>query len=95
MVGTPVYNTSSCEIEPQQCSCFFPSHHPAAHPAVQWVPSLYKARVDKTTGCGNHNILTSVGPGGTSGAHTTYTGTTVSAPASTWPDFRSSFCAGP
>ena len=41
VVGTPVYNTSDCEIDrdPQQCS-FFLHHHPA-------VPSLYKARVDK------------------------------------------------
>ena len=41
------------------------------------------------------NILTSGGPGGTLGAHTTNTGATVSAPASTWPDFRYLFCAGP
>ena len=25
VVGTPVYNTSGCEIDPQQCRCFF--HH--------------------------------------------------------------------
>ena len=29
------------------------------------------ARVDKTTDCGNDNILTSGGPGGTFGTHTT------------------------
>ena len=56
VVGTPVYNTSDCEIDPQQCRCFlspfFPSHHPPVHPAVKWVPSLYKARVDKNTDCG-------------------------------------------
>ena len=45
--------------------------------------------MDKANDCGNHN---SGGPGGTSGAHTTNTGATVSAPASTWPGFR---CAGP
>ena len=44
---------------------------------------------------GIHIILTSGGPGRTSGAHTTNTGTTVSTPASTWPGFRSLFCAGP
>ena len=38
---------------------------------VRWVPSLFKARVDKTTDCGDHNILTSGGPGGTSGVYTT------------------------
>ena len=88
VVGTPVYNTTGCEIEPQQCRCFFPSP-PPAHPTVKWVPSLYKARVDKTTDCGNYNILTSGGPGGTLCAHTTNTGATVSAPANTWPGFRS------
>ena len=74
---------------------FLPSHHPPACSAVKWVPSHYKTRVDKTTDCGNHNILTSGGPGETAGAHTMNTGATVSAPASTWPGFRSLFCTGP
>ena len=51
-----------------------------------------KARVDKTTDCGNQ---TSGGPGGTSSVHTTSTDATVSAPTSTWPGFRSLFCADP
>ena len=47
VVVTPVYNTSVCEIDPQQCRCFFsPSHHPPS------APNLFKARVDKTTDCG-------------------------------------------
>ena len=50
-IGTPVYNTNGCEIDPQHCRCFFTSHHPPVHPAVKWVPSLYKARVDKNTDC--------------------------------------------
>ena len=80
VVEIPVYNTSGSEIDPQQCRCFFSiTPPPPVHPAVKWVPSLYKARVDKTTDC---DILTSGGPGGTLGAHTTNTGATVSAPAS-------------
>ena len=47
VVGTPVYNTSGCEIDPQQCRCSPPSC---------WC----KARVDKTTDCGIYN---SGGPG--------------------------------
>ena len=55
VVGTPVYNTSGCEIEPHQCRCFFPSPHPPAHPAVKWESGLYRLGVDKTTDCVNHN----------------------------------------
>ena len=63
VVGTPVYNTSGCEIDLSPTTAR-PSHHPPVHPAVKWVPSLYKTRVDKTTTCGGHNILTSGGLGG-------------------------------
>ena len=87
VVETPVYNTSAIPA----VQVFF--HHTTPHPAAKWVPSM--ARVDKTTDCGTHNILTSDGPGGTLGAHTTNTDATVSAPASTWPGFRSLFCTGP
>ena len=62
VVWTPIYNTSGCEIDLQQCRCFFPSHHPPAHPAIKWA-SLHKTKVDKPTDCGNHN---SGGPGGNS-----------------------------
>ena len=31
----PVYNTGSCDIEPHTSVGVFPSHHPAAHPAVK------------------------------------------------------------
>ena len=87
MVGTPVYNTKLMVVRSIPSSAgVLPSHTPPAHPAVKWVPSLYKARVDKATDCGNQ---TSGGPDGTSSAHTTITGATVSAPASTWPGFRS------
>ena len=55
--------------EPLQCRYFSITPLPPAHPAVKWVPSLFKARVDKTTDCGDPP--TSGGLGGTSGAHTT------------------------
>ena len=74
---------------------FFSITPPPSAPAVKWVPSLYKVWVDKTSDCGNHNILTSGGPGGTLGALTTNTGATVSVPVSIWPGSRSLFCAGP
>ena len=69
VVGTPVYNT--IVVEPHQCRCFFPSHHPPAHPAVKWVPGLYELGWTRPLIV---VILTSGGPGGTSGAHTTNTG---------------------
>ena len=70
--------------EPHQCRYLF--HH-TTHPAVKWVPSLFKARVDKTTDCGDHNILYSSGAGGTLGAHTPLLTGVVSAPMSTLPAF--------
>ena len=91
VVGTAVYNTSGSEICAPAVQVFFFITPPPSAPSCIMVPSLYKARMDKTSDCGNHNLFS----GGTSGAHTTNTGDTVSAPASTWPGFRSLFCTGP
>ena len=46
VVGTPVYNTLVVvrSISPA-VQVFFPSHHSPAYPA-EYIPSLYKARVD-------------------------------------------------
>ena len=48
---------------------FFPS--PPPPPNCKMAYSLYKVRVDKTTDCGNYNILASGGPGEISDAHIT------------------------
>ena len=90
MVGTPVYNISGCNPAVQG---YIPSHHPPAHPAVKWVPSLYKARVDKPLIVIFKPVVDQVGlrvP-----TPLILHGATVSAPANTRPGFRSLFCAGP
>ena len=58
VVGTPVYNISVCEIDPNSAGVLLHSTTPPAHPAAKWV--VPKARVDKPTDCG----ITSGGPGG-------------------------------
>ena len=78
--------------EPHQCKCYIPPS--LVHPAVKWVHSVFKARVDKTTDCGDYNKLPVVAQVGLR-VPTPLKSGAVSSPASTRPGYSSLFCAGP
>ena len=59
---------------------------PLVHPAVKWVHSMFKARVDKTTDCGDYNILPVVAQVGLRVPTPLISGA-VSSPASTRPGY--------